>query len=329
MDNYDLNKLEDHFLNEEIDTKYLEEIFTEEANTGWLKIVMGKKWGQVLKSPSENINLNHILYKIHFNINSGERRKSESKTIKFYRWVSGIAVLLVLLLSIAGAMQYFGTVNNSPVQLTQIIAPKGEKARFVLPDGSTGYLNSGSILKYSSSFVKKREVLLDGEGFFDVVHADLPFAVKVNGMTVKVHGTRFNVSGYSDDDNVIATLEEGSVSVTNENSGETLELYPGQQAVLDRKESKLVYRDVNVDLYVSWKNSILKFNNTPFADVVKKMERWYDVKIILHDELKYTQNYTMTIKTESLREMLDLIKVSTPLNYVIEGDKVYITNLKK
>jgi transmembrane sensor len=71
---------------------------------------------------------------------------------------------------------------------------------------------------------------------------------------------------------------------------------------------------------------MLRFSNAPFADVVKKMERWYDVKISLDEDLQYSQRYTMTIKTESLREMLDLMIVTTAMKYKIKEDIVYITH---
>jgi ferric-dicitrate binding protein FerR (iron transport regulator) len=83
---------------------------------------------------------------------------------------------------------------------------------------------------------------------------------------------------------------------------------------------------VNTQLYTSWKEEILKTDNTPFAEVVKLMERWYGVNIQLDPNLKYSQTYTLTIKTESLREMLQLLKITTPFNYQINGNKVLITD---
>ena len=82
--------------------------------------------------------------------------------------------------------------------------------------------------------------------------------------------------------------------------------------------------EVDTKLYTSWKDELLRFNNAPFGEVVKKMERWYGVKIILDESLQDSENYTMTIKTESLRETLQLLQFTTPMIYKIENDMVYI-----
>ncbi len=74
---------------------------------------------------------------------------------------------------------------------------------------------------------------------------------------------------------------------------------------------------------------MLRFDNAPFAEVVKKMERWYGVRITLDKSLQYSDNYTLTIKTESLREMLHLLSLTTPMKYDIKGNKVFICPSKK
>ncbi|MGV8090596.1 MAG: FecR family protein [Mangrovibacterium sp.] len=144
-------------------------------------------------------------------------------------------------------------------------------------------------------------------------------------MRIEVHGTRFNVCAYHDDPEVVTTLEEGSVTVIGDTDGEKSTINPGEQAIFNRANNQVMSKKVDVDLFVSWKDNMLRFQNTPFLDVVKKMERWYDVKIILDDKLKFTQQYTMTIKIESLREMLELMLVTTPMKYEIKEDMVYIT----
>jgi ferric-dicitrate binding protein FerR (iron transport regulator) len=240
-----------------------------------------------------------------------------------YHSFSKIAAIIVLPLLILSIYLTFGKFYQ-PLQFSEIVAPKGEKVQFVLPDGSSGYLNSGSTLKYAHPF-HKRLVELDGEGFFNVVQGRKKFTVQTGDVNVEVHGTRFNVCAYRDDPEVTTTLEEGSVTVIRDKDGERLTIKPGQQAIFHRTDNKVTSNGVNVDLFVSWKENMLRFQNTPFPDVVKKLERWYDVKIILDDKLKFTQQYTMTIKTESLREMLELMLVTTPMNYEIKEDLVYIT----
>lgn len=324
MKEEEISELETYYQQEESNSEWIEKLFEEERNEPDLKQQLNKKWIKILGNPTPQIDLKHILYKIHFNINSKEKELHVSKTRQLYNRISKIAVILVLPLL---ALSIFLMVDRAyePSQFTEIVAPKGEKAQFILPDGSSGYLNSGSTLKYAYPFRKNRLVELNGEGYFNVVHDKNTFTVKVQNMKVEVHGTRFNVCAYNDEPNIVTTLEEGSVSVIRDVDGRELTIKPGQQAVFNKSDNQIANRKVDVDLYVSWKDNMLKFQNAPFADVVKKMERWYDVKIILDDQLKYTQRYTMTIKTESLREMLDLMIVTTPMKYKIKEDIVYIT----
>lgn len=325
MEEKDFKNLDTYFNSKTANSEFVEDLFENESNEPQLRGSLHDKWEDINRNSSEKLNLKHILYKIHFNINSKEH--SARKSISFYSWFSRIAVVLVL--PLLALSIYFLVENFNPsIQYTEIVAPKGEKAQFVLPDGSSGYLNSGSTLSYAYPFNKNRIVKLNGEGYFDVIHSSHKFVIQAEGVSIQVHGTRFNVCAYEDELEIKTTLVEGSVSMERDIDGKGLTLEPGQQATFKKSNQEMFYRSVDVDLYVSWKDNMLRFHNTPFADVVKKMERWYDVKIILEDNLKYTQRYTMTIKTESLREMLDLMVVSTPMSYQIKEDTVYINRLK-
>lgn len=320
----EIAELEEYFQNEDSNSDWIEKLFDDEKNEPDLKRNFKNKWFELLKTSTPQIDLKHILYKIHFNINSKEKSSPVSKTRQLYNQISKIAVILLLPLL---ALSIYLMVNmfQQPVQYSEIVAPKGEKAQFILPDGSSGYLNSGSTLKYAYPFNKNRIVELHGEGYFNVVHNKNTFLVETHNMKVEVHGTKFNVCGYNDDADIITTLEEGSVSVIRDVDGKSVTIEPGQQAIFNRSNNQISKKEVDVDLYISWKDNMLRFQNAPFADVVKKMERWYDVKIILDEGLQYTQNYTMTIKTESLREMLNLMIVTTPMKYKIKEDIVFIT----
>lgn len=306
---------------------WIEKQFEDERNEPSLKQNLKDKWMNILDSQTPSVDLKHILYKIHFNINVRERKWSIPAAGRLYRLFSKIAAVIILPLL---ALSIYLTIDKfqRPVQYAEIMAPKGEKVKFVLPDGSSGYLNSGSTLKYTYPFYESRLVELDGEGFFDVAHDKKAFIVQADDVKIEVHGTRFNVCAYDDDPQVVTTLEEGSVTVTGGREGEELTINPGQQAVFNRGNRELMDKKVDVDLFISWKDNMLRFHDTPFPDVVRKMERWYDVKILLDDKLKFTQRYTMTIKTESLREMLELMLVTTPMKYEVKEDLVYITYKK-
>lgn len=306
---------------------WIEKQFEDERNEPDLRQNLKNKWLEFLNTSTPAIDLKHILYKIHFNMNLKEKGRPVSGTGRLYHWFSKVAAVIVLPLLILSIYLVFDKFYE-PLQFSEVVAPKGEKVQFVLPDGSSGYLNSGSTLKYAYPF-HKRLVELDGEGFFDVVHGRKKFTVQTHDIKIDVHGTRFNACAYRDEPEIVTTLEEGSVTVIRNMGREKLTIKPGQQAIFNKSTKQMTNKKVDVDLFVSWKDNMLRFQNAPFPDVVKKMERWYDVKIMLDDKLKLTQRYTMTIKTESLREMLELMLVTTPMSYEIKEDLVYITYKKK
>jgi ferric-dicitrate binding protein FerR (iron transport regulator) len=110
----------------------------------------------------------------------------------------------------------------------------------------------------------------------------------------------------------------------NTANGQQVQLKPGEQVTLNCETNGLKYQKVNTELYTSWKENLLKFDDAPFEEVIKKMERWYDVKITVDPAIDTRERYTMTIKTESLREMLQLVSRTTKINYEIKENTVLI-----
>jgi len=165
-------------------------------------------------------------------------------------------------------------------------------------------------------------VHLSGEAFFDVVKDKKhPFQVETSNYTVKVYGTKFNVRAYSDSNESETVLKEGLVSIVTGNNDE-VKLLPGQLFSMDENK-KVTLAEVNPELYLSWKDNLLKINNERLQDLIIRMERWYSVKIHVKDiEQVKDLRYTLTIKTESLREMLGLMNFVTPLKYEINGENV-------
>ena len=212
------------------------------------------------------------------------------------------------------------------LQTVTIQSPRGQKTRVILADSSVVWLNSESQLTYSNDFDgNQRLVSLTGEGYFQVKKdSNRPFVVRTLNADVKVFGTRFNVCAYPDEQEMEATLEEGKISVNITGKSNQVAVAPGERMVLDRQSGEVSLKNVDTQLYTSWKDNKLRFDDAVFADVVKKLERWYDVKIIVDKDLKYTERYTMCIKTESLREVLKGLMLTTPMSYKIEEEKVFI-----
>jgi len=240
------------------------------------------------------------------------------------------AAVITLLISFTFFWIYNSNHCQYEQQFTEVIAPMGQKTMIVLPDSSLVSLNSGSSLKYNGNFNKKnREVILDGEAFFDVKKNDLKrFKVKTGILFVDVYGTEFNIKNFEDDKFQEITVIEGKVGLSD-NFEELKQLTTGQQAVLDKNTGKLTFLTTKTDVVTSWKNNELNFDNTPLIEVIKYLERWYGVKISIHPAMIGKHNYTFKIKTESLTEILEKINIITPLTYEIEGKDVKIRYINK
>lgn len=235
--------------------------------------------------------------------------------------------VLAFLLGAGGLFILKQSANNYSETYTEINVPYGEKSEVTLYDGTKVSLNSGTKLRFPLVFNSgNRKVFVEGEAFFDVAKdKNHPFIVNAGPMSVEVLGTRFNVCAYPDDDEISATLEEGKISANMGNGYRKTELKPGQQLIFSLKSKTMELKEVNTDLYTSWKNKLLRFENASFPEVIKKMERWYDVKISVGDLNSFSKKYNMTIKTESLREILQLLSLTTPIKYEINENKVFIT----
>jgi ferric-dicitrate binding protein FerR (iron transport regulator) len=207
-----------------------------------------------------------------------------------------------------------------------IEVPNGERSQVSLYDGTKVWLNSGTTFRYPVTFSRRaREVFVEGEAYFDVAEdPGHPFIVRGSQLKVEVLGTRFNVCAYPDDDVFSATLEEGSVNAVNTENGMQVTLKPGEQVVLDLRSNRMEHLSVKTELYTSWKENLLRFESATFEEVIKKMEHWYDVKITVAPSINIKERYTMTIKTESLREMLQLLSRTTKMDYEINANNVFI-----
>jgi len=325
MDISDKNRIHKYFNDSSIDDEnFVAAQFLKEGNLPELKEAAQEHWE---KAPSKVVELQHILDRIHFHINtSKDKRPVRSRILSAYYRVAAV-LLIPLIIGGIYMMVQNSTPNNS---YAEISAPQGSRVQFTLPDGSMGHLNGGSRLKYPANFSDNRNVSLSGEAYFEVTKDKKhPFTVQTKYADVQVFGTKFDVCAYEGDQEVFTTLEEGSVKVLNKTGKTYAMLNPGEQNVISTSNGKMQNIPVKTNLYTSWKDEMLRFNNSPFDEVIKKMERWYGVKINLDKSLKYSENYTFTVRTESLKELLELLSFTTPMSYEIDNDTVMIYSLKK
>ena len=261
-----------------------------------------------------------------FLISEIEDLKLQNRSLrKRYLVALAVAASVILLISLSSLF----IINKNQVfrtAFTENIAPRGQKSHVILPDGSHVYLNSGSMLRYDNHFGRRyRELHLTGEAYFEVARIEkLPFIITTDDVEVKVLGTRFNVMAYPEDEIIETIVAEGSVTVTEVHNQSSVLLGANQKATFHKNTQFLLLTDVNPDPYISWKNNLLTFDNENFADVIRKLERWFDVSIHVEGTDSIRDRFTLTIKSESLREVLELISLTTSIEYSIQANQVTI-----
>jgi ferric-dicitrate binding protein FerR (iron transport regulator) len=170
------------------------------------------------------------------------------------------------------------------VAYNTITTPKGRQFQMTLPDGTRVWLNAGSSLRFPTVFVgNERKVEVTGEGYFEVAkNAAKPFRVSINNETeIEVLGTHFNVNSYSNETSIKTTLLEGSVRVKTQVAGKKSEVIiaPGQQAQLTAGNLK-VANNVDLSEVMAWKNGVFNFHNATLEEVMRELERWYDINVV-------------------------------------------------
>lgn len=258
-----------------------------------------------------------------------DQRTPEIKILSkvHYLWLRSTAIIAVMLMlgSIAWMFQkqLSTELHHSPLS---VVAPPGQKSKVELQDGSTVWLNSGSVLTYAYNAVsKKRIVKLQGEAFFDVAKDKTkPFIVSTDEIDLVVYGTRFNVQAYEDEEIIEATLEEGSIGVNISSSGREWLLKPGQQCIYNKLKKTIDIKYTNVNKYICWKEDKLVFDENTLEEVVQKLERWYGISIELDPQLNNSEKLTLTVTHESLTEILEILKVVAPIQYEINERNVRI-----
>ncbi len=290
---------------------------------------------------------------------------TESSKHKWLKWtkVGGIAsVLGVLVYYIIGIgiFHYDGIADNKlkPAH-NEVKVSFGSKSKIQLPDGTQVWINSGSKLTYSGTFKGSlREVFLDGEAYFDVVHdAERPFIVHTSNIDIKVLGTAFNVKAYDVDKSIEATLIHGSIEVVNRSQPDApkVMLKPHEKIIFIKNPDLALENDVLMSANklkeinssssilikalpkniadsgiheTSWLYNKLIFDEEKMTEVVTKLERWYNVKIqIIDDQIK---NYRIsgTFIDETIEQALYDIQLLIPFKYD-ENDNIITISKKK
>ena len=230
------------------------------------------------------------------------------------------AVLVVGLISFFSYRQGESNLQNALTQV-EVEAPLGAQTRLRLPDGTLVVLNAGSRLVYPQDFgVDNREVELSGEGYFEVERNEkLPFHVQTPSLSVRVLGTKFNVRDYPNDEEAVVSLLEGKVALDNRLRAEAeMILLPNEQVTLDKAEGHMKKETKEVKNILEWTSGKLFFDELPLPEVVKILERSYDVHITFAtDSLRDFRFYGSFGRGEQgIRDILEALEKTGKVHYI-------------
>lgn len=250
----------------------------------------------------------------------------EKRWIKQLQQIAAILILPVLIFASYLFFQDF----SSELEYVETIVPKGQKSEIILPDDTHIWLNAGTRLRYPIKYGRgTREVFLDGEAYFEVAHnSKAPFIVNTKNVAVKVLGTSFNVKAYINESHIETALLKGKISLIVENEeGQKSEykIKPGELVNLQSGQSTISKTYFDPDEVVGWKNNRLVFRDDTFSNLVKKIERWYDVEIIYDEKLYDHQRLTVELREgERLERLMQIIEKAMSVSYSINKQKIYI-----
>ena len=206
-----------------------------------------------------------------------------------------------------------------------VVVKQGNRATVTLPDQSKVWMNSNSKLVYKTGNNNTREVKLIGEAFFKVFKDKTrPFIVSANNLKVEVLGTSFNVKARPGSDLIETSLVEGSVKLSGAELSQDYYLMPNEKAVYSNSLKSIKIENTDNEVETAWKDNKLQFKSERFADVIKRLEEWYGVKIISNCPKIENDLMSGAFKGESLKTVLETFRIQYNIRYNNQGDSVVI-----
>jgi len=235
--------------------------------------------------------------------------------------------------------------------------PKGARSEVQLPDGSKIWLNSTSSVRFPGNFSgNNRKIYLEGEAYFDIhKNESYPLVISTSDISIKVIGTAFNVKSYPGEGTIETTLERGTITLEKKASNpyeknSVITLHPNQRVTfvkrqgkisldeikpvtmvdsatkqLIRQEKIIVSQRVETEKYTAWKDGKIIFVNETFENLSVTLERWFDIKIHIENESLKKIRFTGTFEKETIEQILNIMRLTTPIKYTMNKNDIYIT----
>lgn len=221
--------------------------------------------------------------------------------------------------------------NTSKTVWSKLTVPYGKQFEIELADGTNIYLNSGTTIEYPSNFNNSnyRNINMVGEAYFSVEsNKQKPFIVNTNKLNIRVLGTQFNVSAYPEEANISTVLVEGKVGLYDQktfNKTSATILKPGFKGSYHQQNKTFEVKKVDTRIYTSWKNGILIFRNIPFKNILKRLERNYNVTISNHNKILETEYFNASFDMdEQIEDILKTFQKSFDFKFQIKNNQITI-----
>lgn len=291
-----------------------------------------------------------------------EQNKKQNN-IQFIRRALKVAAFVAVIISTAiFSYRYFDT-KTTPNSYSEYNVPRGSRSHIYLPDGTSVWLNAQSTLKYSQKFGQEnREVILEGEAYFDVVrNENSPFLVKARDAVVRVLGTKFNVKAYPEENFIETTVVNGRVQVKspgiNNEGQDEITLTANQKVKIIRNEKPVEYSGttnstdsintplekaitisenkvtfspkIEAQVYTSWKDDQWIIERETLKELAIKIERRYNIQVKFNDSELEQYVFSGKLKDESLGQLLEALSVAAPIDYTINQKSIVLYKKQK
>lgn len=236
-----------------------------------------------------------------------------------------IANTMTQVMSYRNTLIYDSEDEGKQVEYHTIRVPRGGEYNLQLSDNTKVYLNAGSSLRYPVRFTgDKREVVLIGEGYFEVAKdSTKPFIVKAGNIDVRVLGTAFNVNAYPDEECISTTLVEGKVQV--DYGTERQFMQPGTRLVYDKSDGHAEISAVDVEVYTSWKDGYYYFKRETLENIMDVLSRWYDLNVFFQNlDLKSVEFGGRLKRYEDINYLLRKMEETEDVEFIIKGNSITV-----
>lgn len=269
------------------------------------------------KSMSANISFERFLRKQQLKSQPIQSNLKRRQKLMIFSLVASITLFIAI-------SSLFFILNNDQPLNTYTYVSENEMCDILLPDSSKVLLNHNSRLTYSDSFNKsERRIYLEGEAYFDITkNKEKKFIVDLGTSTIEVIGTKFNVFARTEDENIVATLIEGSILFGD--SIQQIILSPNQQLVFNKTTRSIKNSDVDPDIYTAWQDKLYRYYSISLRDLAIELERIYGINVVVKDKFKDVKVSGSFLYGESIDQIMAIMQKTIKYKWYRENNTIII-----